>query len=171
MPEWQKDQKGDTRGYAFLMLAEGAIHGILRSAKARGVPAGREIPGSAPAGISPSWSGTYDGRFTIQLRIDSWSGQGFTGVMTYPDEGTTTSVDGTAKDEAAGVRLTWDEDEYLVQGRRVIEFDGTYAADIRDRLMKSTCYRNNRRIADFTMTPTASTAGVSAPAEPRTASR
>jgi hypothetical protein len=29
MPEWQQDQVGDTRGYAFLMLAEGAIHGIL----------------------------------------------------------------------------------------------------------------------------------------------
>ena len=41
MPEWQKDEEGDTRGYAFLMLAEGAIHGILRSARARSVPPGR----------------------------------------------------------------------------------------------------------------------------------
>jgi hypothetical protein len=171
MPEWQKDQEGDTRGYAFLMLAEGAIHGILRSAKARGVPTGQEIPDSAPAGISPSWSGTYDGRFAIQLRIDSWSGQRFTGVMTYPDEGTTTSVTGTAEDEAAGVRLTWNETGYLVQGRRTIEFDGAYAADIRDRLMRGTWYRDNRRIADFTMTPAVGTAGASAPAEPRTASR
>jgi len=40
MPEWQKDQTGDTRGYAFLMLAEGAIHGILRSAQARSVKPG-----------------------------------------------------------------------------------------------------------------------------------
>lgn len=41
MPEWQKDQAGDTRGYAFLMLAEGAIHGILRSAQARSAAARR----------------------------------------------------------------------------------------------------------------------------------
>jgi hypothetical protein len=34
MPEWNKDAVGDTRGYAYLMLAEGAIHGILRSANA-----------------------------------------------------------------------------------------------------------------------------------------
>jgi hypothetical protein len=36
MPEWKSDPAGDTRGYAFLMLAEGAIHGILRSAQAHG---------------------------------------------------------------------------------------------------------------------------------------
>ena len=33
MPEWNSDRAGDTRGYAFLMLAEGAIQGIIRSAK------------------------------------------------------------------------------------------------------------------------------------------
>jgi hypothetical protein len=35
MPEWNADQVGDTRGYAFLMLAEGAIHEILRTAEHR----------------------------------------------------------------------------------------------------------------------------------------
>jgi len=33
MREWNSDRAGDTRGYAFLMLAEGAIQGIMRSAK------------------------------------------------------------------------------------------------------------------------------------------
>jgi hypothetical protein len=33
MPEWNSDHVGDTRGYAFLMLAEGAIHEILRTAQ------------------------------------------------------------------------------------------------------------------------------------------
>jgi hypothetical protein len=33
MPEWNSDNVGDTRGYAFLMLAEGVIHGIMRSAE------------------------------------------------------------------------------------------------------------------------------------------
>ena len=34
MREWNSDRAGDRRGYAFLMLAEGAIQGIIRSAKA-----------------------------------------------------------------------------------------------------------------------------------------
>jgi hypothetical protein len=35
MPEWDSDSVGDTRGYAFLMLAEGVINGIARSARSR----------------------------------------------------------------------------------------------------------------------------------------
>ncbi len=51
MPEWKDDEAGDTRGYAFLMLAEGAIHGILRSARLRGTqPDSIPVTGSA-AGI------------------------------------------------------------------------------------------------------------------------
>ena len=34
MREWSSDRAGDTRGYAFLMLAEGAIQGIIRSSEA-----------------------------------------------------------------------------------------------------------------------------------------
>jgi hypothetical protein len=70
------------------------------------------------------WSGTYDGRFTIELRIDSWSGRHFTGTMTYPDGDTTTRVTGTAEGEADGVRLTWNEHEYVIPGEREVEFDG-----------------------------------------------
>jgi hypothetical protein len=33
MQEWRSDRAGDTRGYAFLMLAEGAIQGIMRRAQ------------------------------------------------------------------------------------------------------------------------------------------
>jgi hypothetical protein len=170
MPGWQKDQEGDTRGYAFLMLAEGAIHSILRSAKAPSTPPEQEITASGPAGISSSWSGMYDGRFPIELRIDSWAGQSFTGTMNYPDGNTTTRVTGTAENSAGGARLTWNEREYI-PGRREIEFDGTYSAVIRDGLMSGTWYRDNRRIADFTMTPTDATTGTSVPAEPRAASR
>ena len=39
MPEWNSDRVGDTRGYAFLMLAEGAIHEILRTAQHRATDA------------------------------------------------------------------------------------------------------------------------------------
>jgi hypothetical protein len=171
MPEWQKEQAGDTRGYAFLMLAEGAIHGILRSAQARSAPPSQETPVSAPAAISASWSGTYDDRFPIELHIDSWSNGGFTGTMTYPDGNTTTSVTGTAEDEADGVRLTWAEHKYVTPGRRSIEFDGNYTAIVSDGIMTGAWYRANRRIAGFRMTSSGGTASAPLPAEQRAASR
>jgi hypothetical protein len=171
MPQWNKDDEGDTRGYAFLMLAEGAIHSILRSAKARNLLPEREITGSAPAAIGPAWRGTYDGRFTIELRIDSWSGWDFTGIMTYPDEDTTTRVTGTAKDQAEGVRLTWTEQEYAARGRRDIDFNGSYQAVVQDGIMNGSWSQDNRRVADFTMRPVDGTEGAPVPAERGSASR
>lgn len=172
MPEWQKDQTGDTRGYAFLMLAEGAIHGILRSAQARGAEPGGELPVNSPVAISMSWRGSYDGRFPIELLIDSWSGRSFDGTMTYPDENTVTSITGTAEDEAdGGVRLTWKEHEYVTRGSRSIEFDGSYAATVKDAIMKGAWYQANRRVAGFTMTASGSAAGATPPAEPQSSIR
>jgi len=172
MPEWQRDQTGDTRGYAFLMLAEGAIHSILRSAQARSAGPGGEQPVNAPVAISMSWRGSYDDRFPIELHIDSWSGKSFEGTMTYPDENTVTSVTGTAEDEAdGGVRLTWKEHEYVTRGRRSIDFDGSYTATARDAIMNGAWYQANRRVAGFTMTASSSAAGATLPAEPQSAIR
>ena len=98
MPEWQKDQAGDTRGYAFLMLAEGAIHGILRSAETRGAETSEESLARGFAGINRSWHGIYDDRFPIELDVGNWSGSSFNGTMPYPDGNTTTKITGTAED-------------------------------------------------------------------------
>jgi hypothetical protein len=57
MPEWSDDQVGDTRGYAFLMLAEGAIHEILRTAQHRIPEANGGAPGSAVPPVGPLWRG------------------------------------------------------------------------------------------------------------------
>jgi len=172
MPEWQKDQTGDTRGYAFLMLAEGAIHGILRSAQARSAEPGEEPTVNAPVAISMSWSGSYDDRFPIELYIDSWSGRSFDGTMIYPNEDTVTNVTGTAEDEAdGGVRLTWKEHEYVKRGRRSIDFDGSYTATVRDAIMNGAWYQANRRVAGFTMTASGSAAGAKLPAQPQSATR
>jgi hypothetical protein len=171
MPQWNEVKEGDTRGYAFLMLAEGAIHSIVRSAKARNRPPEREITGSAAATIGPSWRGTYDGRFTIELRIDSWSGLRFTGIMIYPDRDTATRVTGTAEDVAEGVRLTWTEQEYAVEGQRGIDFNGSYQAIVQDGIMNGFWSQGNRRIAEFTMRPVDGTVGASVPAERGSASR
>jgi hypothetical protein len=91
--------------------------------------------------------------------------------MTYPDGDTTTRVTGTAEGEADGVRLTWNEHEYVIPGEREIEFDGTYSAVVREGFMNGAWYRDNRCIADFTMTSIDGADGASVPAEPRAASR
>jgi hypothetical protein len=50
-PNGKRNQAADTRGYAFLMLAEGAIHGILRSAEVRAAQTCQEAPeGADPSG-------------------------------------------------------------------------------------------------------------------------
>jgi hypothetical protein len=154
MPEWQKDQAGDTRGYAFLMLAEGAIHGILRSAQARGAETSEDSLASGPAAIRRSWQGIYDSRFPIELAIGPWSGKSFDGTMTYPDRDgdTVTSITGTAEDDDGSVRLTWKELAYIREGRRPIDFNGSYAATITGDTMEGAWYQATRRVARFTMT-------------------
>lgn len=172
MPEWQKDEQGGTRGYAFLMLAEGVIHGILRSAQVRSARPSPEPLVNAPPAISTSWRGTYDDRFTIELHIDSWSGRSFHGTMAYPEGNTVTSVTGAAEDESSdSVRLTWKEHGYVIRGGRSIDFDGRYAAVARDGIMNGAWYQENRRVADFTMTAPSDATSAPLPAEPRSAIR
>ena len=153
MPEWQKDQAGDTRGYAFLMLAEGAIHSILRSAQARSTEPDGDPLADGPAAVKRSWHGTYDSRFPIELDIGAWSGKSFGGTMTYPDWDTATSITGTAEDGTDGsVRLTWKELAYIREGSRRIDFNGSYTATITGDTMDGAWYQANRRVAPFTMT-------------------
>jgi hypothetical protein len=144
MPEWNSDHSGDTRGYAFLMLAEGAIHEILRTANS-----------GAAGTLSPSWRGRYDDRFTIELRILGWDGTQFNGIMTYPDDDTATSVTGEAEAPAASnsVNLQWRERNYVVRGQRTVDFDGSYAATATSDQMDADWRKGNRPIVRFTMTP------------------
>jgi hypothetical protein len=80
-------------------------------------------------------------------------------------------VTGTAEDDADGTRLAWSEEDYVVRGRRSLDFDGIYEAVIQDGIMNGAWFQDNRRVANFTMTPVKGTVGASVPAEPRTASR
>lgn len=146
MPEWNKDQVGDTRGYAFLMLAEGAIHEILRTAKHRGADEnGVEL-------IATLWRGTYDERYRIELRILDWDGAEFTGTITYPDEGTITSVSGRANGvvHQDSVRLSWKENGYVEPGRRDIDFKGDYTAIVNGKQMDAEWHGRQVGI-EFTM--------------------
>jgi hypothetical protein len=152
MPEWNVDQVGDTRGYAFLMLAEGAIHEILRTAEHRA--AGADGGGLDIARrVRPSWRGTYDGRFPIELRILGWEGTQFSGIMTYPDGDTVTSVGGQidGQIESAGVNLSWKEIGYVLNGRRDIDFNGSYAATVIDDQMDAQWLKSGRVIVQFKM--------------------
>lgn len=148
MPEWNKDRVGDSRGYAFLMLAEGAIHEILRTAKHRAADEnGVELVAAS------SWHGTYDGRFPIELRIQHWDGAEFTGTFTYPVDGTVTSVSGRANGVVGedGVRLSWKESGYVEPGRRDIDFKGEYTAIVNGDRMDAEWHGRQVEI-EFTMT-------------------
>jgi hypothetical protein len=143
MPEWNQDQVGDTRGYAFLMLAEGAIHGILRSAHQRAVARSGEQPGATEAQISPAWRGTYNDSYRLEVRIRRWEDLGFSGDMAYPDSDTVTSVRGRIDEAAdgAGTRVIWTETGYSHKGRRDIDFRGSYSATVTGDLMDGGWYR------------------------------
>lgn len=162
MPEWEKDEAGDTRGYAFLMLAEGAIHGVLRSARARDTSADAHPPTSDPEPISTSWRGVYNDSFPILLDISAWSGTRFDGTMTYPDGDAVTTITGSVENADNGVRLTWNEREYAREGHRSIDFDGYYSATIENGdTMHGAWYKAGRLVARFTMKATSTADGVS----------
>ena len=156
MPEWNSDQVGDTRGYAFLMLAEGAIHEILRTAPHRAPDANGGAPSSTVSPIRPSWRGTYDDRFPIELHILGWVGTQFTGIMTYPGDDTSTTISGQVGVQAGStsVNLSWQERGYALRGRRDIDFNGSYAATVTGDHMDADWGRGNQTVVQFTMTAT-----------------
>jgi hypothetical protein len=154
MPEWNSDQVGDTRRYAFLMLAEGAIHEILRTTQHRAAGTnGSALGGTAPP-VRPSWRGIYDGRFPIELHILGWDGAQFSGIMTYPDDDTVTSVNGQIDGQtgSASVSLLWREHDYVLRGRRPIDFNGSYIAAVIGDHMDADWRHGNQVIVQFTMT-------------------
>jgi hypothetical protein len=154
MPEWKSDTVGDTQGYAYLMLAEGTIHAIIRSVKARSEDAAADRPGEAPTSIGSSWRGIYNKKSRIELHIHNWNGRQFTGTMVYPDSGTTTRTDGRiyGKDpDGNGDLLVWEEQGYAQRGNRDIEFDGIYRASVSGSRMSGGWYRNNLLVAKFEM--------------------
>ena len=155
MPEWNSDRSGDTRGYAFLMLAEGAIHGIIRSAQAHSAGTERQLPGGLPEAISSSWRGTYNKNFPIELHILSSTGDDFTGEMVYPDGDTATSIHGKVEGRigsGGGFRLSWTEDEYVRHGRRDVELKGRYQATVTGTRMEGTWDRGGQPVASFEIT-------------------
>jgi hypothetical protein len=154
MPEWSSDQVGDTRGYAFLMLAEGAIHEILRAAQHRAAGTDGDAPSDTASLVKPSWRGRFDDRFPVGLHILGWAGTQFSGTMTYPDDGTATSVSGQVEGGggSTGVNLWWEERDYVLKGRRTIDFYGSYAAKVTGDHMDADWRRGDRPIVKFTMT-------------------
>lgn len=141
------------RGYDFLMLAEGAIHVILRSAQA-GIPGSEEGPARFP--IESRWYGQYNDDYPIRLHVMRWDGDEFSGEMTYPGSGTVTRVAGHVKAGARDsepVPVTWEEMTYADEGSRRIDFNGRYEANVSGHTMKGTWrYQNSPRVvADFTM--------------------
>lgn len=153
MPEWEKDTSGGTRGYAFLMLAEGAIHGILRTAGARNEQPAGNPPAAAPALLARSWRGVYNDAYPIRLHITPHSDSHFDGTMTYPDGDTVTRISGTIEKARDGIRLSWRELEVTRQGSRTIDMSGYYKATIEDdNTMRGAWYQADRMVARFRLT-------------------
>jgi len=154
MSEWEREDADGTHGYAFLMLAEGAIHGILRSSQARSVEPGDHPLGDPQTRIGTSWVGTYNGSLAIQLSVATQTGSSFDGTMTYPDADTVTRVAGTIDVDGDDLRLSWKELDYVRNGHHSIDFGGYYAATVKNGdTMNGAWYQADRLVARFTMTP------------------
>lgn len=145
------DAADNVQGYQFLMMAEGAIHGILRSSVDRSQDNFDDPRAdSVPPPIRSSWSGSYNNDFTIELLIQKWKGSKFEGLMNYPGSGTVTQVEGGLD----GRTVTWTEIDYNPKGDRQIDFDGRYEATVSVGTMTGAWYQGDRRVARFRMEAT-----------------
>lgn len=143
-----------TQGYEFLMLAEGAIHTILRSATAQASGDDNDATGSASTPIQPSWRGTYNNDYPIELHVRRWTANKFEGLMSYPASDTTTRVTGRIEPrnrEIGPITITWEETGYGRKGRRTIDFNGRYQATVSSETMNGEWYQGNRLVAKFEM--------------------
>ena|ERR1022692_91937 len=146
-----------TQGYEFLILAEGAIHAILRNATAQaGSSHDEAYIGSDSTPIRPSWRGAYNDAYAIEMHIETWGADEFTGRMAYPDSDTVTRVVGRIetknKDTPSGT-VTWKETEFIRRGRE-IDFDGRYQATVSGDTMRGAWYHGGRLVAEFKMEAT-----------------
>ena len=153
MSDSDADMAGPAWGYQFLILAEGAIHGILRSAKLHADELNNARPASELTPIRSSWRGWYNRDFLIELRIDEWSNStGFKGVMNYPGSGTATRIAGhiTTKEQEPGrATVAWQEEDYVSKGSRTIDFRGEYKATVSGNIMTGAWWKNEQLIAEF----------------------
>jgi hypothetical protein len=144
------------QGYLFLLLAEGAIHGILRSAKIHASEIAHAPLADGLTPIRPSWRGWYNRDFIIELHIHQWHDSGgFDGEMNYPGSGTTTSVTGyLAAIEPGGGQtpIVWQERAYVTTGNRSVELTGEYQAIVSGDVIAGSWYRGDQRIAGFELT-------------------
>jgi hypothetical protein len=149
------DVADQTHGYDFLMVAEGAIHTILRSVRTQAsgdYNDARSASESTP--IRPSWRGIYNNDFTIELRVTEWRANDFEGVMIYPDSNTITRVTGRVEPgsrDRAPVTVRWEETGCARQGTRTIDLNGHYQATVSDDTMTGQWYQGNRLVARFEM--------------------
>jgi hypothetical protein len=152
------DPADPAQGLQFLILAEGAIHAILRSAVPQPGNAGDDslADAEAVAPIKLSWRGQYNDSYPIELRITSWGPDEFYGTMSYPGSGTVTDVvgqaDGGGKSDG-DFPIEWEETGYSTRGDRAIEFTGLYRATVTGNEMTGAWYYHDsdRTVARFEM--------------------
>jgi hypothetical protein len=138
MSDSDVDAIGRGHGYEFLMLAEGAIHGILRTA--------------SPL-LHASWAGIYNDDYPMELHVEKWQNSRFEGVMKYPEWNTETNVVGSVANKAGddgSIIVAWRETGYR-SGTHSIGFKGRYEAIAAGNLMSGGWYSGDALIARFKM--------------------
>ncbi len=141
-------------GYEFLMLAEGAIHGILRTAAPRDGTGDGSPPGRRSPPIQASWSGVYNDDYRIELRIENWRDGNFEGLMVYPGWGAGTNIVGSvankATDDGSAI-VTWQEVSTRFKGTHSPELNGRYQAEAFGNTMSGGWYSGDRLVARFAL--------------------
>jgi hypothetical protein len=141
------------RGYLFLLLAEGAIHGILRSAEIHASEIHGTSPAVRPLPAGSSWQGWYNRDFVIELRLDRWIGSTtFEGQMLYPGSETVTGVTGqviTTESVAGLTAIAWKEDGYITKGSRAVDLGGEYKATVSGNVVSGNWFKGEQRLGEF----------------------
>ena len=158
MSDSDADVIGRGHGYEFLMLAEGAIHGILRTAAKVDSTYDSSVADQSPL-LHASWTGIYNDDYPVALRVEKWRNSEFEGAMKYPDWGTETNVIGSVANKAGDdgrIIVTWRESGYRF-GTHPVDFKGRYEAIASGNLMSGGWYSGDTLIARFEMEPNATT--------------
>jgi hypothetical protein len=114
------------------------------------------------------WNGHYNGTRAVRLRIREVSGDVFTGMMEYPNEGTVTKVEGTVAERWSSDDPVWaqldgspartdrlaivfHETGYEKQGTSSVSFDGEYRLFLNERNMTGAWFSGNRLVGALSL--------------------
>lgn len=132
----------------------------------------RRVPGGEAANPSGEWTGFYNRTRAMRLLIGEVNGNGFRGRMDYPDEDTSTRVEGVIHEQwspndqiwaqVGGTNIDGDasavsfrETGYESEGSSSISFDGEYRAFVKGDEMAGAWFSGDRLVGTLHLRRTA----------------